>query len=109
MGPMEGSGAPRDPQDERSVRVGPNELAALLFQSILLAASLGFMTAIVLSRLTPLPRPVAFGIGLELGLLASYPTMRIVARSHGTALGFWKWLGLTLVPSVLGITLLSVV
>lgn len=109
MGPMERSGAHRDPQKGPEVRVGPDELAALLFQTILLAASLGFMAATVLSRLSPLPRPLAFGLGLEIGLLASYPTIRIVARSNGTVLGFWKWFGLTLVPSVLGITLLSVV
>lgn len=93
----------------RDIGIAPEELAALVLQSILLAASLAFVAAILLSRLTPMPRPIAFGLGFEVGLLVSYPTMRIVARANGSRLGFWKWLAVTIVPAVLGITILSVV
>lgn len=105
---MERSREGREGEGGRGVRVGPDELAALVFQSILLAASLGFMAAIVMSRILPVARPLAFGLGLEVGLLASYPTMRIVARANGTRLGFGKWFLVTLVPSVLAVTLLSI-
>ena len=66
------------------------------------------MVATVLGRFTPFPRAVAFGIGLEVGLLISYPTMRIIARAGGSSLPFLKWFAITLVPSALGIALVSV-
>jgi hypothetical protein len=100
---------PYDPASERrTVWIGPAELAALLIQSMLLAASFGFMLATVLGRFTAFPRNLAFGIGLEVGLLISYPTMRIIARAGGNALPFLKWFAITLVPAALGITLVSV-
>ena len=79
-----------------------------MLQSMVLAASFGFMLVTVMGRFTSLPRAVSFGLGLEVGLLISYPTMRIIARSGGTALPFWKWLAITLVPTALAITLVSV-
>jgi len=100
---------PSDPSSEkRNVWIGPAELAALLLQSMVLAASFGFMLATVLGRFTSLPRAFAFGVGLEVGLLISYPTMRIIARSGGTPLSFLKWFAITLVPAALGVTLVSV-
>lgn len=98
-----------DPTSEkRTVWIGPAELAALLLQSMVLAASFGFMLATILGRFTSVPRPLAFGLGLEVGLLISYPTMRIIARAGGSSLPFLKWFAITLVPSALGITLVSV-
>lgn len=91
------------------VEIRPEELAALVLQSVLLAASLAFVAAILLARLTPVPRAIAFGLGFEVGLLVSYPTMRIVARANGSSLSFLRWLAVTIVPAVLGITILSVV
>lgn len=94
--------------ERNSIEITPEELAALLLQSILLAASLGFMAAIVLAQFTPTPRPLAFGLGLELGLMVSYPTMRIVARTNSARLGLAKWFLITLVPSSLGVLILAV-
>jgi hypothetical protein len=94
--------------EKRTVWIGPAELAALLLQSMVLAASFGFMLATMMGRFTSVPRALAFGIGLEVGLLISYPTMRIIARSGGTSLPFLKWIAITLVPAALGITLVSV-
>ena len=96
------------PSEKRTVWIGPAELAALLLQSMVLAASFGFMLATLLGRFTPFPRALAFGIGLEVGLLISYPTMRIIARSGGSSLPFLKWFAITLVPTALGIALVSV-
>lgn len=100
--------SPDTAPEKRTVWIGPAELAALLLQSMVLAASFGFMLATVLGRFTSFPRALAFGIGLEVGLLISYPTMRIIARAGGNALSFPKWFAITLVPTALGITLVSV-
>ncbi|HEY0788710.1 MAG TPA: hypothetical protein VGE86_08690 [Thermoanaerobaculia bacterium] len=91
------------------VELRPGELAGLVFQSALLAGSMGFVVAILLARIEIFPRPIAFGLGLEAGLLASYPTMRLIARANGSALGFWTWAAITLLPAALGITILLVV
>ncbi|HVR43623.1 MAG TPA: hypothetical protein VMS56_09285 [Thermoanaerobaculia bacterium] len=96
------------PPPAQEVRISPSELAALLLQSILLAASLGFAATIVLTRMTAIPRPIAFGLGLELGLLVSYPTIRIVARANGTQLGLGAWFLVTLLPAALAVTILGV-
>ena len=93
----------------RGVELRPGELGGLVLQSILLAGSMGFAVAILLARLDMLPRAIAFGLGLEAGLLASYPTMRLVARANGSALGFGKWAAITLLPAALGITILLIV
>lgn len=101
--------APRPrPPAPGGVELRPGELAALLLQSILLAISVGFMAALLFGRYLPLSRPIAFGLGLEVGLLISFPTIRIVARSDGTDLRFSTWIGITLIPSALGIVLLTV-
>lgn len=99
---------PDSTPEKGGVWVGATELAALLIQSMALAASFGFMMATIMGRFTSLPRSLAFGVGLELGLLISYPTMRLIARSGGTSLGFLKWLAMTLVPAALGVTLVGV-
>lgn len=91
------------------LEIGPGELAGLVLQSVLFAAALAFIAGVLLAGFTPLPRPVAFGAGLELGLLASYPTMRLVARANGSRLGFLSWAAVTLVPTALGVAILAVV
>ncbi|MGH9456541.1 MAG: hypothetical protein ACRD2J_02760 [Thermoanaerobaculia bacterium] len=101
--------APPAPPGGRRVDIGPEELAGLVLQSILFAAALAFIASVLLARLTPLPRPLAFGIGLEAGLLSSYPTMRIVARANGAGLGFGTWAAVTIVPTALGVAILAVV
>jgi hypothetical protein len=70
---------------------------------------MGFAVAIVVSQVTDLPRPIAFGLGLEGGLLSSYPTMRLVARANGSLLSFGKWAAITLAPAALGVTILLIV
>ncbi len=100
---------PRDPGSRRGMELGPGELAGLVVQSVLLAGSMGFVVAILLARVTLLPRAIAFGLGLEAGLLASYPTMRLIARANGSRLGFWAWAAITLLPTALGTTILLVV
>lgn len=99
----------RDDSLPGGVELRAGELAGLVLQSLLLAGSMGFAMAVILSQTTPLPRPIAFGLGLEAGLLASYPTMRLVARANGTSLGFAKWAAITLLPSGLGLTILLIV
>jgi hypothetical protein len=94
---------------ESRTELRPDDLAGLLVQSLLLAASLGFTAAIVLTQFTPLPRAIAFAGGLELGLLASYPTMRLIARANGSILGFWKWAAITVLPAGLGLAILLIV
>jgi hypothetical protein len=101
--------APRNPDPQGGVELRPGELGGLVLQSVLLAGSMGFVVAILLARIMVLPRPVAFGLGLEAGLLASYPTMRLIARANGSRLGFWTWAAITLLPAALGITILLVV
>ncbi|HSN69057.1 MAG TPA: hypothetical protein VLV48_07415 [Thermoanaerobaculia bacterium] len=91
------------------VDLQPGELGGLLLQSLLLAGSMGFAVAVILSQATALSRPIAFGIGLEAGLLSSYPTMRLVARANRSVLGFGKWAAITLVPATLGVTILLIV
>ena len=91
------------------VDLQPGELGGLLIQSLLLAGSMGFAVAVVLSQATGLPRPIAFGLGLEAGLLSSYPTMRLVARANQSALSFGKWAAITLLPAALGVTILLIV
>ncbi|HEU5161624.1 MAG TPA: hypothetical protein VFV54_00625 [Thermoanaerobaculia bacterium] len=105
---MKASERPRAPS-RGIVDLQPGELAGLLLQSLLLAGSLGFAVAVILSQATTLPRPVSFGLGLEAGLLSSYPTMRLVARANGAVLGFGKWAAITLVPAALGVTILLIV
>lgn len=95
--------------DYRGVELRPGEIGGLVLQSVLLAGSMGFAVAIILARFTIFPRPIAFGLGLEAGLLASYPTMRLVARSNGSRLGFGTWAAITLLPAALGITILLIV
>ena len=67
------------------------------------------LLAILLARVAIFPRPIAFGLGLEAGLLSSYPTMRLIARANGSTLGFGTWAAITLLPAALGITILLVV
>lgn len=98
----------KEPRSTGPLYVQPGELVALLLQSLLLAASLGFMVATLLGRFTPLPRPFAVGLGLEAGLLVSYTTMRLVARSSGSSLGFLQWLAITTIPTGLGMVLVAV-
>jgi hypothetical protein len=99
----------RDDSLPGGVDLRPGELGGLVLQSVLLAGSMGFAVAVILSQATPLPRPIAFALGLEAGLLSSYPTMRLVARANGTSLGFAKWAAITLLPSGLGLTILLIV
>lgn len=100
---------PPAPPSPGGVELRPGELAGLVVQSVLLAGSMGFVVAILLARVSIFPRPIAFGLGLEAGLLASYPTMRLIARANGSTLGFWTWAAITLLPAALGITILLIV
>lgn len=107
---MKRSPKPAAPDPPRGgLEIRPGELGGLVLQSVLLAGSMGFVVAILLARITLLPRPIAFGLGLEAGLLSSYPTMRLIARANGSRLGFWTWAAITLLPAALGITILLVV
>lgn len=99
---------PPDPP-RGGVEIRPGELGGLVLQSVLLAGSMGFVVAILLARVAIFPRPIAFGLGLEAGLLSSYPTMRLIARANGSTLGFGTWAAITLLPAALGITILLVV
>jgi hypothetical protein len=105
---MRRSGRREDP-GAGGVELRPGELGGLVLQSLLLAGSMGFAVAVILAQATPLPRPIAFVLGLEAGLLSSYPTMRLVARANGAPLGFAKWAAITLLPSGLGLTILMIV
>ena len=105
MKPSERPGVP----SRGIVDLQPGELGGLLVQSLLLAGSMGFAVAVVLSQATGLPRPIAFGLGVEAGLLSSYPTMRLVARANRSVLGFGKWVAITLLPAALGVTILLIV
>ena len=91
-----------------SVRITTGELAALLIQSVLFASATGLLAAILGMRLFAWPRPLAFGAGLELGLLLSYPTIRLVGRANGAQLGFGKWAAMTMVPTILAVLISSV-
>ncbi len=99
----------RDDPSPGGVELRPGDLGGLLLQSLLLAGSMGFAVAIILAQVTALHRPIAFGLGLEAGLLSSYPTMRVVARANGSKLGFGKWAAITLLPAALGVTILLIV
>jgi hypothetical protein len=98
-----------DQAPSEGVSLRPGDLAGLVLQSVLLAGAMGFTVAVILGQAGVLPRPVAFGTGLEAGLLASYPTMKIVARANGSRLTFATWAGVTLAAAALGMTILLIV
>lgn len=81
------------PPDRITVTRG--ELAAFLLQSVLLAAAMAFSAAVVLQRAFSTPQSIASGIGLLIGMLCSYPTIRILGRADGIDFSFMKWFAIS--------------
>jgi hypothetical protein len=82
-------------EPEEKITVSRGELAAFLLQSVLLAAAMAFSAAIVLQRTLLVPRSFASGIGLLIGMLCSYPTIRILGRADGVDFSFLKWFAIS--------------
>ena len=62
----------------------------------MLAADMAFTAAILLPRALSVPRSVASGIGLLIGMLCSYPTIRILGRADGVQFSFLKWFAISI-------------
>ena len=81
-------------QDEK-LYISRGELALFLVMSVMLAAAMAFSTAIVFQRGAGLSRAFASGFGLLVGLICSYPSIRILGRADGINFSFFKWFAIS--------------
>jgi hypothetical protein len=96
-----------DPQQfEYTVSTG--EVLLLTIQSLLLAASLAVNALVFLRHYLGLAPAAAATLGLLAGLVAGYPSMRILARGDGVQLPWYKWLAVAIAASGIAYAALSV-
>lgn len=81
-----------DRNSDDGIYISPLELTLLFFQSLLVGATTAFSAKYIFDDFAPMiPRILATAGGLFLGLLVSYPSIRVFARAGGYRLGFFKW------------------
>ena len=97
---------PQDPLER--IHISRGELAALLIQSVMLAAAMTFSVAIVFQRHAGMSRAIASGTGLLVGLLCSYPTIRMLGRADGINFSFYKWFAISLAAAALATLVIGV-
>jgi hypothetical protein len=84
------------------------EVLLLTVQSLVLAASLAVNALVFLRHYLGMPPALAATTGLLAGLLAGYPSMRILARGDGVQLPWYKWAAVAIAASAIAFAALSV-
>ena len=84
-----------EPEQDEKLQITRGELAAFLVQSVMLAAAMAFSAAIVFQRNVGMSRAFASGIGLLIGLVCSYPSIRVLGRADGINFSFFKWFAIS--------------
>jgi hypothetical protein len=78
---------------ERPLRVlSEADMLAITLQSVVLAASVALNAVILGRRMLAMSIATAVAAGLFAGIIAAFPALRVVARSDGVELNFFKWL-----------------